>query len=278
MRNLEKLLGKECFEGGDFSVSDFWRWSYSSLGNPFIRGYLAEFLVFQALKKSRYGSINLHNNEDEILNKHFATKMESDVHDLIVCQEFDKKIYKRTLQIKSKDSLTSSFEFDTTVGYDYKEGTKIVEQENWSDLFVLCDVKVDKDKCMRIKKLNDQFNAKGMTIKQYNSFDKEHAALVKHYRDSHLNLNNWSFHIVPSFIVSACRKANDQPLATKSLSMFEDFRQFTTKDIVKTNLKFHELRSNLDQVMHDCFDDLQLYSQRLEEMENTARASSLKKS
>jgi len=51
--HIEQRQGNECFSSGDnnldFSLEDFWSWSYSDLLNNVTRGCLAEFIVAKAL-------------------------------------------------------------------------------------------------------------------------------------------------------------------------------------------------------------------------------------
>ena len=49
-KEIKKLTGKEHFEGGDFSVLEFWQYGFSNLNSNILRGSLAEFIVENLLK------------------------------------------------------------------------------------------------------------------------------------------------------------------------------------------------------------------------------------
>jgi len=58
-KKIKKLTGKEYFEGGDFSVLEFWQYCFSNLNSNVLRESLAEFIVENLLK-------NMSNNRSSV--------------------------------------------------------------------------------------------------------------------------------------------------------------------------------------------------------------------
>ncbi len=56
-------------------LKDFWAWSFSTLHNTYLRGYIAEYLVYKSM-------LDPH-SQLSVPVEHLKTKIEGDIHDLI---------------------------------------------------------------------------------------------------------------------------------------------------------------------------------------------------
>ncbi|TKF60434.1 hypothetical protein FCV63_02520 [Vibrio lentus] len=290
MRELSYLLGTESFEScGHLKVIDFWKWSYSALGNPFIRGYLAEFLVFEAIKYDRKQDESLLSFENNLFKKNYETKMESDVHDLNVYQNKIGNYYKRSIQVKSTDTIVNKYDFSAVRGYDYFNGVDILDKKNWSDLTILCKVNLDGLDTKKMSDDNKHLN---------NSNDKDPlyeiaATEAERYRNHHMDINNWEFSVICSYKISDKRdklfknqkgKVNEKGelilkpiekfLQSKSHDRIKDLATKTdTGEVLGLGVKFHQLRSVVDRILDIEFDSIQQYSAMLDVYEKNGRAA-----
>jgi len=294
LRNLEHFDGSESFHGLDnINVIDFWKWSYSSLGNPFVRGYLAEFLILQSFKQNQDENYRVRFHEKMIFQNHFHTKMESDVHDLVVCHKYDDDIFKRTIQVKSTDTLNNSYKLECTGGYNYKnkKDKKTQERkENWSDLFILCYVDIDKELCDRLDEINDILNENPNRLDLTN----EHADKVESYRKQHLVIDNWKFSVVCTYAIAKERnrlykkylrdqevlpedKKDKKPrkehsfLQSKSHNLIHKLVGEENNRATKTGISFSELRDSISTLLSNNFSEIQEYSSALEKIECSGR-------
>tara|TARA_R110001583_G_scaffold193772_1_gene363008 strand:- start:910 stop:1818 length:909 start_codon:yes stop_codon:yes gene_type:complete len=299
LRNLNHFNGSESFHGLDnINVIDFWKWAYSSLGNPFVRGYLAEFLILQSLKKNQDKDIDVSFHERSIIHNHFNTKMESDVHDLVVCHKHGDDVFKRTIQVKSTDTLRNTYKLECTSGYNYKDNEDEVTQErkeNWSDLFILCYVDIDKKLCNRLDEINVILNKHPNRINLIN----EHAEKVEIYRNQHLDIDNWKFSVVCTYAIANERKRlyqnylrfqNSLPedkrdkklrkvhgfLKSKSHNLINELVSVKNKGAAKIDISFSELRDSISALLADNFYAIQEYSSELEKFECSGRNMPLK--
>lgn len=164
-------------------LQDFWAWSFSTLHNTYLRGYIAEYLVLKALQAPQ--------SLLSVPVDHLRTKIEGDIHDLI----FFIGNQKYTVQVKSKDSYATNEAFKTSFarGFDPATG-KNTAQDHWSDIYVFAYLKLDKAICDQIKRRHERWN------KDHNWEPSEKPA---HKQDQHtlaksvIALENWSFYVLP---------------------------------------------------------------------------------
>ncbi|MGY2397830.1 hypothetical protein [Pseudomonas sp. SDO5271_S396] len=189
MNLLDPLSGNEPLTQGGASkgagfLNAFWGWGFSALHDPLLRGYLAEFLVYQAL-------LTQHKPPFQIPTSHFSTKMEGDVHDLVFFMG-DEKF---TLQVKSKDSFSKSQTFDTSFaqGYDCTTNTSL-PADHWSDFYVFAYLTLNNDHCAQLKALHEQWNPNPSLARPRDKlFFKATQKEVVH---SVLELDNWRFFVM----------------------------------------------------------------------------------
>jgi hypothetical protein len=147
MIDIKPLEGDEAitFKGRSLNVSvlDFWRWSYSDLNMPTVRGDFAEYLVFQALRKRNAADIGVPVN-------HYQTRMGWDMVDLT----YGRGIYEARdegdyfcpstahgwgVEVKSSSTAnakTPRFDVSMKKGYHVPSRREIAHLRNWSDIYV----------------------------------------------------------------------------------------------------------------------------------------------
>lgn len=289
MRELSCLLGTENFKScNQLKVLDFWKWSYSALGNPFIRGYLAEFLVFEANRHNRKQDELLLSLESSLFNKNYETKMESDVHDLNVYQNKNGKYYKRSIQVKSTDTIANKYDLSVVRGYDYLNGVDVLDKRNWSDLTILCKVNLDG---LDTKEMSDDNKYLNNSTDNDPLYSKA-AIKAERYRNHHMDIDNWEFAVICSYKISDERdilfkkqkgKVNEKGelvlkpiekfLQSRSHGKIKDLATKTdTGEVLGVGVKFHQLRSVVDQILDIEFDSIQEYSKMLDAYEKNGRA------
>lgn len=166
-------------------VRDFWRWGFSALHNTFLRGYFAEYLIYRQLLQAQDGTFL-------VPESHFSTKMEGDMHDLV----FFLNDEKFTIQVKSKDSLTASEIYKTslTQGYDTAANRIIREVDHWSDFYVFAYLTLDKAHGDLLDKLHKQWNPAPhlATEADKQRYKAAQDAVVR----SVLEIGNWTFFVL----------------------------------------------------------------------------------
>ena len=114
--------------GAEMTVLDFWRYSYSDLLLPTIRGDLAEFLVMRASLPAEQQA------------KYYAVRKSGDVVDFWL----DKNQW---VEVKSSAYLQSwdqnqlskiTFDVRKREGWDFKKRVKVFPRQRWAHLYVLC--------------------------------------------------------------------------------------------------------------------------------------------
>lgn len=165
------------------SLKDFWAWSFSTLHNTYLRGYIAEYLVYKSM-------LDPH-SQLSVPVDHLKTKIEGDIHDLI----FFIKNKKYTIQVKSKDSYSKDQRFITSFarGYDPIKD-KDTHKDLWSDIYVFAYLNLDKTLCERIKNRHLNWNRDHNwqpTQKPAHKTDQFQLAR------SVIELENWKFYVLP---------------------------------------------------------------------------------
>lgn len=136
--HIDKRQGKEPFSSGDrnldFSLEDFWSWSYSDLLNNVTRGSLAEFIVAKALG----AKIDVRNP--------WAT------YDLDAKTESDEPV---KVEVKSAAYLQSweqdkssliKFDIEKTQKLNFEKGKYEGEPQRHADVYVFALLKEEADK------------------------------------------------------------------------------------------------------------------------------------
>ncbi|AVH25811.1 hypothetical protein [Vibrio diabolicus] len=194
MFKLKPLDGKEpLVEGKEVIIpniiEDFWKWSYSTIHNPQIRGFLAEYLVYRSLKSY---------SDFELFDDYFLTKIEGDVHDL----KFGQSNRSYTIQVKSFESYTDSkddnktFNFAKATGFNPITNSDIKLKKHWSDFYVICEIKVSKEQCQLLETTHKKWNANNnrKTAVEIREYSDSQEAL----RKSIIDVDNWVFYVVRS--------------------------------------------------------------------------------
>ncbi|WP_409283498.1 hypothetical protein [Pseudomonas protegens] len=190
MFQLDPLCGDEPLTSGgtikeENFVKSFWGWNNSALHNPMVRGYFAEFLIYRSLLK-------MDGQRFQVPISHFATRIESDVHDLV----FFLDDVKYTIQVKSKDSYSQDPFFKTSLvqGFNYATNTPIKTPSHWSDFYVFAYLQLDEVLCDLVKGFHFEWNKSLVTQTEKNKqiFKQCQDEIVR----SVLELDNWRFYIV----------------------------------------------------------------------------------
>jgi hypothetical protein len=118
-------------------VLDFWQWSYSCLNSPAVRGDLAEYLVYLALKGNN------------VSHNHYQTRMDWDVVDLTygrgIGSNNGKPYFCKStsfgwgVEIKSSSTANKSearFNISKKEGYHFESNTVVEHQRNWADIHI----------------------------------------------------------------------------------------------------------------------------------------------
>ncbi|MBH3310343.1 hypothetical protein [Pseudomonas mosselii] len=164
-------------------LKDFWAWSFSTLHNTYLRGYIAEYLVYKSM-------LDPH-SQLSVPVDHLKTKIEGDIHDLI----FFIKNKKYTIQVKSKDSYSKDQRFITSFarGYDSIKD-KDTHKDLWSDIYIFAYLNLDKTLCERIKNRHLNWNR---------DHNWQPAQKPAHKTDQYqlarsvIELENWKFYVLP---------------------------------------------------------------------------------
>ncbi|MBX6689228.1 hypothetical protein I8746_06425 [Pseudomonas sp. USTB-Z] len=167
---------------GQGLLQDFWAWSFSTLHNTYLRGYIAEYLVLKALQ-----------DPQSLLSvpvDHFKTKIEQDIHDLV----FFIGNKKYTVQVKSKDSYTADEKFKTSFaeGFDPQTG-KNTPRNHWSDIYVFAYLRLDELVCKKVEERHHNWNKDHNWKPSEKSLHKQDQfTLAK----SVIAIENWSFYVL----------------------------------------------------------------------------------
>jgi hypothetical protein len=164
-------------------LQDFWAWSFSTLHNTHLRGYIAEYLVYKAMLNSQ--------PQLSVPTDHFNTKIEGDIHDLV----FFIKNKKYTIQVKSKDSYSEDESFETSFAQGFDPNTnKNTEQNHWSDIYIFSYLELDNTVCDRIKSRHANWNQDHNWRPDEKPAQKtDQFELAK----SVIEIENWSFYVLP---------------------------------------------------------------------------------
>ncbi|MGR5096973.1 hypothetical protein ACPV5O_26895 [Vibrio maritimus] len=193
---LENLDGHEIIGTSDKkigSVLDFWSWSYSNISNPFIRGYLAEYVVYKTLQTQP--------DQFQFYDGYHLNRNEMDQDDLV----FSYQGSKIRVQIKSTDTLCQKQEFSCSPSRGFVAGDNKNQPEKSfnSDIYVFAQVRLDNDDGQRINNILSVWNSR-----ENEGFYKTPEEKAEYHRIQHsvrsdvMNLNNWSFYIASSSEVS----------------------------------------------------------------------------
>jgi hypothetical protein len=146
MLDIEPLTGDESITLGRHiplsTIFDFWRWSYSDLNMPTVRGDFAEYLVFLALRKRGDTDVG-------VPVDHYQTRMGWDMVDLT----YGHGIYEARgqeyfcpstahgwgVEVKSSSTQnisTPRFDVKMKKGYHVPSRREIPHLRNWSDIYV----------------------------------------------------------------------------------------------------------------------------------------------
>lgn len=191
MKEIEPLSGDEAITIGGrhtlATVSDFWRWSYSSLNMPTVRGDFAEYLVFMALKASDQGDIG-------VPADFYQTRMGWDMVDLTygygIVEAYGKDYFCPStahgwgLEVKSSSTKNVSnprFDVKLKNGYHVPSRRVIKHLRNWSDIYVFA-------------LLTDESHQTSMT-----------------------DVRAWTFYLLPTFKLDALRR--DTKKAVRSIAV-----------------------------------------------------------
>lgn len=212
MLEIEPLTGAEPITLGGrvplSSIFDFWRWSYSCLTLPTVRGDFAEYLVFLALKKRDHAEFG-------VPADHYQTRMGWDMVDL-TC---DRGIHGTKpedyfcpstahgwgIEVKSsstRNARSPRFDVSMKKGYHVPSKREVAHLRNWSDIYVFA-------------LLRDERHNTSMT-----------------------DARKWTFYLLPTYKLDLLRRITGKPVKSISVS--------TLLEMGAIESSYMTLRSNLE--------------------------------
>lgn len=193
MLDIEPLTGDEPItaRGHDplSTVSDFWRWSYSNLNMPTVRGDFAEYLVFLALRKRSDTDIG-------VPVDHYQTRMGWDMVDLTyghgIYEARGQKYFCPStahgwgVEVKSsstRNMSTTRFDVKMKKGYHVPSDREIPHLRNWSDIYVFALLESEE------------------------------------YQLSITDACAWTFYLLPTYKLDILRRVTKKPVKSISVAM-----------------------------------------------------------
>lgn len=142
-KKIKKLTGKEHFEGGDFSVLEFWQYGFSNLNSNIIRGSLAEFIVENLLKNKEEIKIRNPWGDFDVLYKNKKIEIKCSSY----LQDWDQDNFSK---ITFSGLKAKGLYWSTAVGKFNKDAQK----EYKADIYILCLVNHKDPKTLNLLDLN----------------------------------------------------------------------------------------------------------------------------
>lgn len=186
MKDLKPLMGREKIKEKDCTVgeiSDFWKWSYSFISSPTVRGDFAEYLVYVALKGNN------------VSDEHYQTRMDWDMVDLTYGRGIDPPLPFITfcestghgwgIEVKSSSTTNKSgvrFDIKPKKGFHVKLNKIVEHHRNWADIHIFALL------------TNEESQVAG------------------------LDLSNWDFYVIPTAKLELFRKVKKREFKSISVS------------------------------------------------------------